>query len=441
MKKTLLIIGLLASVACRAQIVNNSFENWALDTFYLASGEIAGLPADTTIFPDPIGWTSSNAISNLDSLGRQILVTPDSDAYSGNLAIKMLTATIHLPVFSTLQSIVLPGFVVSGTVVINPQALLLSAAASGSITPGSLPGAGQHINQRLANIAGYYNYKPVFNTYTNSNDTCMIYATLRKDTEIVANAIFKSADSTGGYLPFSANFQYISCDMPDTLVILMASSKPEIPSITDILSGITNLVPGSSLLVDSMYYDTLPAGYSFPPFVANDYDTTLKNTPDTINVTINDTDCSGGPLTVTIIKSPADGTASLDGDSIIYTPNTGYTGADSILYQVTNNNGDTADAWVKITVLSTSGIFGISKNVSMSVFPVPVSNELNVVFDNSGATIARVYDMLGNVVLTTSFHNNSNRISTSSMANGLYLIELSDETNGIIGTAKFVVSR
>jgi hypothetical protein len=441
MKKILPAIALFASFACRAQIVNYNFENWAPDTFYLANGEISGLPADTTIFLDPAGWTSSNAISDLDSLGRQILVTPDSDAYSGSLSIKMRTATIELPVISNLYSIVLPGFVVSGKFVIDPETLLLSGAAAGSITPGSLPGAGQPISQRLASIGGHYYYNPVFNTYTNSHDTCMIYATLRKGTEIVANAIFKSADSTGGYLPFSVNFEYVSCDMPDTLVILMAPSKPEIPSLSDILSGITNLVPGSSLLVDSIYYDTLAADYIFPPFVVNDYDTTLKNTADTINAVVHDTDCSGGPLTVSIIKGPGNGTAIVDGDNIIYTPNSNYIGPDSILYQVINSNGDTADAWIKITVLSPAGIFGISKNINMSVFPVPVSSELNVVFDNGGKTIARVYDMLGNVVLTTIFTGNSNRISTASMANGLYAIELSDEANGIIGTSEFVVSR
>ena len=57
MKKSLLVVSVLTMLAFKftsAQILNNSFESWKLDTFYLAAGVISSLPADTVTYNDPV---------------------------------------------------------------------------------------------------------------------------------------------------------------------------------------------------------------------------------------------------------------------------------------------------------------------------------------------------------------------------------------------------
>ena len=66
----------------------------------------------------------------------------------------------------------------------------------------------------------------------------------------------------------------------------------------------------------------------------------LSGTSQTINVLSNDTDPDAASLTspsysVSIVSQPINGTATVNGSgNVVYTPNTGYTGADSLVYQV-----------------------------------------------------------------------------------------------------------
>ncbi|HWB62383.1 MAG TPA: T9SS type A sorting domain-containing protein [Chitinophagales bacterium] len=439
MKKLLLVFSAFIAISCNAQIANGSFENWAQDTFYLAAGEITGLPADTTYYQDPVEWTSSNAISDLDSLGSLTLVTQSNDATYGSSAIQMVTDSISLPqnIGGTSFSVklTLPGFALNGKFPINPQSLILSGVST--ISPASVLGAGQPIAERLADIKGYYKYTPVFNPNTNANDTCLIWAMLRRGQEVVANAIFKSTTATSGYASFQIPFNYVSCDMPDTLVILMASS---VPNVQTILGGTSGLIPGSVLLVDTISYDVVPNNFMFPPFANADNASTVKNTPVTINVLANDTDCDGLSLTVSVIRNPSNGTATVQSNQILYTPNTDFVGLDTLWYKDTNTNSDTAAAWVRIVVNPTSGISSTNL-VDVRVYPVPANNTLNIQFDNKGKTYARIYDIIGNEVQNATLTNNFNTINISNLANGLYGLQLVNEQGTVIARAKFTVAK
>ncbi|WP_193752879.1 Ig-like domain-containing protein, partial [Aureimonas ureilytica] len=60
---------------------------------------------------------------------------------------------------------------------------------------------------------------------------------------------------------------------------------------------------------------------------------------------------SGGAAASVAIATPAShGTATASGTSITYTPNTGYSGADSFTYTATNASGTSAPATVSVTV-------------------------------------------------------------------------------------------
>ena len=440
MKKTLLsaLLSVIAGIlTVDAQINNNSFENWKLDTFDLPANVLSTLPADTITFFDPLQWTSSNSLTRLDSIGRKILVTQSPDAYSGNSSIKMVTDTISIPIIANfpLQKVIIPGFALNGNFPITSIKLNGSVQV---ISPISVPGAGQPFTQRLKTFKGYYNYAPAYNNIAHSNDTCVIWATLRKGKTPVANAIFKSIDSTSGWASFSVDFQYVSCDLPDTLVILMASS---VPNVSNFIGGGNGLPAGSVLLVDSLTYDTLADSYVFAPFAQNDLSSTFKNKLDTINVLANDTDCSGAALSVAIISGPNHGTASLLADnSILYTPNTNYTGLDTIYYRDTNGSNDTADARVVIFINNNVGIDNLNM-VAVNLYPVPSDNVLHIQFENPGKCKGNMYDVVGNLVLSTELNNNNNQISTQNLPVGMYAIELLNSENNVIGRSKFVIAR
>jgi hypothetical protein len=54
-------------------------------------------------------------------------------------------------------------------------------------------------------------------------------------------------------------------------------------------------------------------------------------------------DVDGEPLTAALATNPAHGTVTVNADgSFVYTPNPGYAGADSFVYQVSDGNGGTA---------------------------------------------------------------------------------------------------
>jgi hypothetical protein len=438
MKKTLLIAALFiitGIVKVDAQIVNNSFENWYQDTFYLPNNELSGLPADTISFMDPIGWTSSNSLTDLDSVGRKIFVTQSPNAYSGNSAVQMITDTIKLPVAAHFPSlnVIFPGFVVNG---IFPITSIKLSGGIKVISPTAIPGAGQPFTQRLQTINGYYNYAPAFNANSQSNDTCIIWAALRKGTTVVANAIFKSTVATSGYNPFHARFEYVSCEVPDTLVILMASS---VPDVSPILSG--SLPAGSMLLVDSLTYDTLPDSYVFAPFAVNDLFTIIKNTTDTFNVLANDTDCSGVPLTISSISTPAHGTATLLSDyGIAYTPTANYTGLDYIYYVDKNGGNDTAGALCTIFINNNTGINDVNE-VRVNLYPVPSDNVLHIQFQNPGRCRGNIYDLVGNLVMSAELNSSNNTVSTQNLPVGIYGIELLNSDNTVIGRSKFVIAR
>jgi len=436
MKKILLLVAVFFAVRASAQIINGSFENWGPDTSYFAgySGIVAG---DTFPYRDPLQWTSANGISGAASLGGRLLVTQSPTAYIGESAIQLTTDTLTpvvIPVLGTRQ-LTVPGLVLNG---IFPIGNITQNILGGhSVSPAVIPGAGQPFTQRLDSFFGYFQYTPVLNTFTNTPDTCVMWATLRKGSTVVANAEFTTNVNTNGtYAYFSTPFVYASCETPDTLVILLASSLPKFGGI---INGNTELVPGSVLLVDGLGYDTLAAGRTIDVAV-NDVDTTFKNTPDTIPVVANDISCNSLSLTLSSVTTPLHGTATIWNNEIIYTPNTGYLGGDTFFYTITDANNATSTAMVLVYVEINVGI-SEANEIPVKMFPVPAANELHLQFENNGKTTARIFDVVGNLVSTLTLKQNDNNINISTLTNGVYGLQLVDESNNIIARGKFVISK
>ncbi|MCK5804871.1 MAG: tandem-95 repeat protein, partial [Lentisphaeria bacterium] len=87
-----------------------------------------------------------------------------------------------------------------------------------------------------------------------------------------------------------------------------------------------------------------------PPNAVNDSATTPEDTAVMIAVLTNDSDPDGDPLSVTSITNPLHGTATIVGDEVRYTPDSGFSGTDSFTYTITDPYGATDSAQVNISV-------------------------------------------------------------------------------------------
>ncbi|MBI2956409.1 MAG: tandem-95 repeat protein, partial [Acidobacteria bacterium] len=94
------------------------------------------------------------------------------------------------------------------------------------------------------------------------------------------------------------------------------------------------------------------------PVAANDIFTASQDTPLNVaapGVLVNDNDADGDPLMVdlTSVTMPANGTLMMNADgSFTYTPNTGFTGPDSFMYEATDGTANSAAATVTINVFA-----------------------------------------------------------------------------------------
>ncbi|MFK8010979.1 MAG: Ig-like domain-containing protein [Marinicellaceae bacterium] len=89
------------------------------------------------------------------------------------------------------------------------------------------------------------------------------------------------------------------------------------------------------------------------PSAINDELTVLRNSSATlIDVLDNDSDPDSDSLSIIDVVQPANGAVINNGNSLTYTPNTGYVGIDVFEYTVDDGNGKTASAQVNVTVVN-----------------------------------------------------------------------------------------
>ena len=89
------------------------------------------------------------------------------------------------------------------------------------------------------------------------------------------------------------------------------------------------------------------------PVAISDSVTTAEDTPLTISAATllaNDTDADNDTLTITAVNGAQNGTVSLSGTNIIFTPNANFNGVASFTYTVSDGHGGTANGTVSINV-------------------------------------------------------------------------------------------
>ena len=114
----------------------------------------------------------------------------------------------------------------------------------------------------------------------------------------------------------------------------------------------TYLVTDSGGLSDTATVTITVSNVNIAPLATDDSASTTEGAAVTINVLANDTDADGESLTIDSVEPPDDGTAVIQGNAIVYTPDAGFSGVDEFLYEVIDGSGATASALVTVTVSS-----------------------------------------------------------------------------------------
>ena len=114
-----------------------------------------------------------------------------------------------------------------------------------------------------------------------------------------------------------------------------------------------------------------------PPSPTGDAKTTLKNTPITSSLAINDTDPNSGQLlNFTKLTDPVNGTVIMNPNgTYTYTPNSNFVGSDSFTYQVCDNGTPVMCATSMVTIV-----------VTEPTLPAGVTNVAPVATDDNPAT-------------------------------------------------------
>lgn len=105
-------------------------------------------------------------------------------------------------------------------------------------------------------------------------------------------------------------------------------------------------------LCDTAYVTLTVGNGNLPPNAQNDVATTHINDPITVGVLNNDEDVNNpdNDLVLTIINQVANGTATVVGTQILYTPNADFIGTDILTYQICDPEGECDQATLTITV-------------------------------------------------------------------------------------------
>jgi len=129
------------------------------------------------------------------------------------------------------------------------------------------------------------------------------------------------------------------------------------------------------------------------------------------------------------------------------------------VYQILNTNPDTilvvlassqgfnhgvAGSILKVDNLNVSGINGIEGNSvlkNVEVFPSPASSELNIniTYSNFKKTLYNLSDATGRIVMSGTMSSTKEKLNTSSLSNGIYMLTLHDDAGEKLYSTKVTV--
>jgi Bacterial Ig domain len=159
---------------------------------------------------------------------------------------------------------------------------------------------------------------------------------------------------------------------------------------------IRRTVSGRVALGDLRLYSAAAAN---TPLIANPDSITSTGSAVTFDPRTNDQDLDGNAIAISGVDAPPHGTAVVNaGASITYTPASGYFGADSFLYSVTDGHNGAASARVSVIVQSSTNHAPVAVNDQFNI-----SDRATAVVDgiNSLRPLNNDYDADGDVLTIT----------------------------------------
>jgi len=180
------------------------------------------------------------------------------------------------------------------------------------------------------------------------------------------------------------------------------------------------------------------------PVANDDVATTDSAVAVTVGVQANDSDPDGDSLTTTILTQPTNGSATVVSDSIKYTPNAGFVGIDTVVYQICDNRTpplcDSAN--LVITVNAVVGINSIVSHSEFVLYPNPVSSDiLNIEMSFKGEAVFNVFDMLGKQIKSVTLKDDLNRVNVSELSTGMYMYQVIDKRGTMLNNGNFTVAK
>jgi gliding motility-associated-like protein len=155
-----------------------------------------------------------------------------------------------------------------------------------------------------------------------------------------------SGSASGSSNEFSYSWQptelVTSPNSAETNTVALQETTTFVLTVQDLVTGCSG--------VDTIIINIVAK--HLPPVAVNDFDTTAMNTFVTVPVIKNDYDLNPNPspLELESISKPPHGDVARVGDSVRYTPNTGFSGDDSFTYTVKNIYGMDSTATVYVHV-------------------------------------------------------------------------------------------
>ncbi len=187
---------------------------------------------------------------------------------------------------------------------------------------------------------------------------------------------------------------------------------------------------GNPILCDQAIVTITVANQNTQPVAVDDINSTIENTAVSANLLANDTDVNGDNLiaTTTPILPPANGSVTLiSNGAYTYTPNPGFLGTDSFVYEVCDDG---------IPSLCDIGLVTINVTVSNNA-PIAVDDFGNGTLDTPevGSVVGNDSDPDGdNLLVTTTSITPPTNGSVSLTTNGVYIYT---PNSGFLGTDSF----
>jgi len=370
--KYLLSLLVLPILAIQAQSLNPSFENWTIRQNQITvngTATIQGITADYEIddpqfsYNEIVNWSSLNQLTGTESIyypGTSNtlveLVTESSDVTNGLKSVKLeskeITIRAMITVFGQTNPYevtnIAPGLLVSGEFDLDEAAFadqIINGTNLNSLNPYTYEGTGHPIDFQPGSLKGSYKYTGV------GGDSALLVSGLIKDRVVVAYVV-KRLPNASVWTNFQLDYEYLSCAMPDTIISVFCSSNLDADfdnGVFTINSSYTG-VNGSVLRLDNLTMDTLDTS-TFPPIAVDDNSIIFDNELALVDVTANDDFCSGAVPTPVVLSNVSNGAIDiLVSGEYEYTPNTGFSGIDTLVYYVCNDSSlcDTASWYISV---------------------------------------------------------------------------------------------